>query len=55
VDKSIFVLDHFHLQKYINQRVEYLAEGQEETKDAIFDYLSYEDQKEIGKFYLKLT
>jgi hypothetical protein len=27
VDKSIFVLDRFHLQKYINQSVAHLAEG----------------------------
>jgi hypothetical protein len=55
VDKSIFVLDRFHLQKYINQSVAHLAEGQEETKDAIFDCLSYEDQKGIRKIYRKLS
>lgn len=54
VDKSIFVLDTFHRNKYINQSISHMMDSKSDAWDRITDCFSMEDKKELHRIYLEL-
>ena len=54
INKSIFVLDKFHLEKYLVKSVAHMAEQAETMKQMIKDEFSFEDKAAINEIYRKL-
>ncbi|HKM34025.1 MAG TPA: ISLre2 family transposase [Lachnospiraceae bacterium] len=54
IDKSVFVLDRFHRNKYINNSVSHMLDSKGDAWDQITDCFSYEDKKEFNKVYREL-
>ncbi|WP_066507747.1 ISLre2 family transposase [Abyssisolibacter fermentans] len=49
--KCRFVLDKYHLNKYITQATSHLGEMREDFKQSIFDAFSFESKMDIKKIY----
>lgn len=54
ISKSVFVLDKFHLKKYIHKSVIHMGEQAEIMKQMIEDELSFENKAVINEIYKKL-
>lgn len=54
VDKSVFVLDLFHRNKYINESVSHLLDSKSDARDRITDCFSLEDKKGFRGVYNSL-
>ena len=54
ISKSQFVLDKFHLKKYIHKSVTHMGDQAEIMKQMIEDELSFEDKSAINEIYRKL-
>lgn len=54
IDKSIFVLDRFHRNKYINDSVSHMMDSKSDAWDRITDCFSMEDKKEFNRVYREL-
>lgn len=54
IDKSVFVLDKFHKNKYIWSSVSHLGDSAEDAYDMINDAISLESKKELKEVYQKL-
>lgn len=54
IDKSLFVLDKFHLKKYLQKSVVHMGEQAEVMKQMIEDEISFEDKNAINEIYRKL-
>jgi hypothetical protein len=54
INKGIFVLDKFHLGKYLTKSVSHMGEQAEIIRQMIKDEFSFEDKKEINEIYRKL-
>lgn len=54
IDKSIFVLDKFHRNKYINNSVSHLLDSKSDVWECITDSISFEDKKEFKRIYKEL-
>ncbi len=49
--KSHFILDKFHLNKYINQATSHLEDTVETSREAIYDSFSFEDKKDCKRIF----
>ncbi|NLP34471.1 MAG: ISLre2 family transposase [Clostridiales bacterium] len=54
INKSMFVLDKFHLKKYLQKSVAHMEEHTETVKQMIEDEFSFEDKVAINEIYKKL-
>ena len=54
INKSRFVLDKFHLKKYIQKSVAHMGEQAETMKQMIEDEFSFEDKAAINEIYRRL-
>jgi hypothetical protein len=54
IDKSLFVLDKYHLKKYLEKSVVHMGEQAGIMKQMIEDEFSFEDKKAINEIYQKL-
>ena len=54
IDKSVFVLDRFHKNKYINESVSHMLDSKSDAWNQITDCFSYEDKKGLERIYHKL-
>ena len=54
IDKSIFVLDKFHKNKYINDSVSHMMDSKSDAWDRITDCFSMEDKKGFNRVYREL-
>lgn len=54
VDKSIFVLDLFHRNKYINESISHMLDSKSDAWDRITDCFSMEDKKGFRLIYNRL-
>ena len=54
INKSMFVLDKFHLEKYLVKSVAHMAEQAVILKQMIEDEISFEDKEAINEIYKKL-
>lgn len=54
INKSMFVLDKYHLKKYIHKSVVHMGEQADTMKQMIEDEFSFEDKKAINEIYQKL-
>lgn len=54
IDKSVFVLDKFHKNKYINDSVSHMLDSKSDAWDRITDCFSMEDKKEFNRIYGEL-
>jgi len=54
ITKSKFVLDRFHLSKYINSCVVHLGDSAGDAKDMIYDALSLESKEELKEVFQKI-
>ncbi len=52
--KSRFVLDKFHMMKYINSSVTHLLDSSEEVKSDIWECINTADKKRLNKIYSKI-
>lgn len=55
INKSMFVLDKFHLKKYIHKSVVHMENQAEIIKQMIEDEFSFENKAAINEIYKKLT
>ena len=58
LENSVFVLDKFHMMKYVNTSVAHLGDSIDDAKEMIWDALNYGDKKELKRVYeaiLRLT
>ncbi len=58
LEKAVFVLDRFHLEKYIQKSVSHLLDSARDVKGEIYDGIRKKDRKEVRKIYqhiLELT
>lgn len=53
VEKSKFVLDKFHLSKYINTATNHLADSQDDAKELIYSAINNKDQEEVKRLLQK--
>lgn len=54
INKSVFVLDKFHLKKYLQKSVSHMGEQADIMKQMIEDELSFEDKVAINDIYKQL-
>lgn len=54
INKSVFVLDKYHLGKYLVKSVAHMGEQAKTTKQMIEDEISFEDKAAINEIYKKL-
>lgn len=54
ISKSVFVLDKFHRNKYINDSVSHMSDSKRDAWDRITDCFCMEDKKEFKKVYREL-
>jgi len=54
INKSMFVLDKYHLGKYLVKSVAHMGEQAETVKQMIEDEISFEDKAAINEIYKKL-
>lgn len=54
-EKSIFVLDQFHLKQYIIRATGHLGDSIQDAKDMIYDAISFEDKKGIKEVFDKIA
>lgn len=54
IDKSVFVLDKFHRNKYINDSVSHMMDSKSDAWDRITDCFSMEDKKGFNRVYREL-
>lgn len=54
IDKSVFVLDKFHRNKYINDSVSHMIDSKSDAWDRITDCFSMEDKKGFNRVYREL-
>lgn len=54
IDKSIFVLDRFHRNKYINDSVSHMMDSKSDAWDRITDCFSTENKTEFNRVYREL-
>jgi hypothetical protein len=54
IAKSIFVLDKFHLSKYIHDSTSHLLDSAGDVKREIYEAIERKDKKEIKKIYKKI-
>ena len=54
-EKSIFVLDQFHLKQYIIRATGHLGDSIQDAKDMIYDAISFEDKKGIKEVFYKIA
>jgi hypothetical protein len=54
INKSMFVLDKFHLEKYLVKSVSHMRDQAETMKQMIEDEFSFEDKAAINEIYRKL-
>ncbi len=54
LEKGKFVLDRFHMGKYINRSVSHLLDSAEEVKEEIYEALEKGDQREVRKIYKRI-
>lgn len=54
INKSVFVLDKFHLKKYLQKSIAHLGEQAEIMKQMIEDEIAFEDKAAINEIYKKL-
>jgi len=52
--KTVFVLDKYHLNKYILQATSHLEADIKETRQAIYDAFSFEDKEDIRKIFKEI-
>ncbi|WP_066495576.1 ISLre2 family transposase [Abyssisolibacter fermentans] len=52
--KCKFVLDNYHLNKYITQATSHLGDTKDDYKQAIFDEFSFENKKNIKKIFREI-
>lgn len=58
LEKAVFVLDRFHMEKYIQRSVVHLLDSAGDAKGEIYDAIKEKDRKEVRKIYrhiLELT
>ena len=58
LEKAVFVLDRFHMEKYIQKSVSHLLDSANDAKGEIYDAIKEKDRKEVRKIYghiLELT
>lgn len=54
IDKSVFVLDRFHKNKYINDSVSHMLDSKSDAWNQIQDCFLWEDKKKLNKIYQEL-
>jgi len=54
IDKSVFVLDKYHRNKYINTSVSHMMDSKSDAWCRIADCFSVEDKKEFNRIYREL-
>ena len=54
IAKSVFVLDKFHLSKYIHESTSHLLDSAGDVKKEIYEAIERKDKKEIKKIYKKI-
>jgi hypothetical protein len=54
INKSVFVLDKYHLKKYLRKSVAHMGEQADTMKQMIEDEFSFEDKKAVNEIYHKL-
>lgn len=58
LEKAVFVLDRFHMEKYIQKSVSHLLDSASDAKGEIYDAIKGKDREEVRKIYghiLELT
>ena len=53
LEKSKFVLDKFHLGKYINKATSHLLDSQEDAKELIYEAINNKDLDEVKRLLQK--
>ncbi len=51
LEKAVFVLDRFHMEKYIQKSVSHLLDSASDAKGKIYDGIRKKDRKEVRKLY----
>lgn len=54
LEKAHFVLDKFHMSKYINRSVLHLMDSAEEVKSEIYEALYKKDKRQVREIYKKI-
>ncbi|MGL5434180.1 MAG: UPF0236 family transposase-like protein, partial [Lachnospiraceae bacterium] len=54
LEKSRFVLDKFHMMKYVNQSVTHLKDSVDDVKSEIWEYLNGGHKKELKELYKRI-
>lgn len=55
IDKSIFVLDRYHRNKYINNSVSHMLDHKKDVIHNIMDCFSFEDKRKLNCIYKELS
>lgn len=54
LEKAHFVLDRFHMEKYIHRSVVHLYDNAQETKNEIYDAIYQKDRRELKQIYSRI-
>ena len=52
--KSRFVLDRFHMMKYVNESVSHLEDSADDAKSEVWEALNTGDREELGNIYARI-